>query len=307
MSKNIKDKIKKFVASGRTGQAVDLLLKYRSSDSDISNEIISLSARYKNYLRERHGNLQDPQSLGIELNKINNSILNIIEDDAELKIILFNTYTKIFTGVTLLIAATVFIYPQLNNQKDVIEHKLEQTDTLEFQPATPLFDSAYLFPQSEKVKIGLFTHPALNHINQLPNKLSIDNLKVIHLTNEINSGFPIYYFTIKNYTKQSCVLNKFSVSINSHIPKKTFGGPKELTPLAIWDTSLPRAEGEFSYKPIRPVEIPSDNSCVIGVRFACLSSLSGKYFPPQKMAEYKFSINFFDDRGNKAQSEQIKF
>ncbi len=307
MNKNTKDKIKNLVASGRTGQAIEVLLQYRSSDKDISNEIISLSARYKAYLREKHGNLQDSQTLGIELNKINNSILHIIEDEAELKIIFFNTYTKIFTGASFLIAATIFLYPQINNKKDVIKDKFEQTDTLEFQPATPLFDSSYLLPQSEKVKIGLFTHPALNLINQAPNKLTVDNIKVIHLTNEINSGFPIYYFTIKNYTKQSCVLNKFSVSINSHIPKKPFGGPKELTPLAIWDVSLPRAEGDFSYKPIRPIEIPGDNSCVIGIRFACLSSLGGKYFPPQKMAEYKFIVNFFDDRGNKAQSEQIKF
>ena len=97
MNKNIKDKIKKIIASGRTGQAIDVLLQYRSSNKDISNEIISLSARYKAYLRERHGNLQDSQTLGIELNKINNSILHIIEDEADLKMIFFNNYLKVFT------------------------------------------------------------------------------------------------------------------------------------------------------------------------------------------------------------------
>ncbi len=309
MNKYTKDKIKTFVTSGRTGRAIDLLLQYRSSDNNISNEIISLSARYRNYLREKHGNLQDPITLSIELNKINNSILHVIEDETELRMIFFNIYTKITISVFLVVVAIIFSYPQLNGKKSEIEPepKLEESDTLEFQPATPLFDSSYLFPQSEKVKIGLLTSPAIKRINQSPNKIINENIKIIHSTNELNNNFPIYYFTIKNYARQSCVINKLSVFIQSHISKKTFGGPKELMPLAIWDVTLPRAEGEFAYKPVRPIEIPSDNSCVIGIRFACLSSLDGCYFPPQKMAEYKFKVNFFDDRNNKAQSKQITF
>ncbi|MBK7407373.1 MAG: hypothetical protein IPJ40_04340 [Saprospirales bacterium] len=147
--------------------------------------------------------------------------------------------------------------------------------------------------------------PTIKHINQPVIKIANENIKVIHSTNEIKNGFPIYYFTVKNYAEISCVLNKFSIVIQSHTPKKPFGGAKELTPLAIWDVSYQEDGG--AYKPARPIEIPSDNSCVIGIRFACLSSIGGKYFPPQKMAEYKFIVIFFDDRGNKAQSEQIKF
>jgi hypothetical protein len=122
MNKNIKDKIRNFVAHGRTKQAIDVLLQYRSNDSAILNEIISLSARYKNYLREKHGNLQDPKLLDIELNKINNSILHVIEDEAELRLIFFNNYTKIFASVSLIIIVTLFVLqskPEIKTQYNV--------------------------------------------------------------------------------------------------------------------------------------------------------------------------------------------
>ncbi|MBK7407374.1 MAG: hypothetical protein IPJ40_04345 [Saprospirales bacterium] len=140
MNKYIKNKIKKFVASGRTGRAIDLLLQYRSSDNDISNEIISLSARYRNYLREKHGSLQDNQILVIELNKINNSILYIIEDETELSMIFFNIYTNSTIGAALVVIAVIFGFPQFNGKNDEIntEPQSEQIDTLEFQAATPL-------------------------------------------------------------------------------------------------------------------------------------------------------------------------
>lgn len=123
MNKYNKNKIKTFVASGRAGRAIDLLLQYRSSDSDISNEIISLSARYKNYLRAKHGNLQYNQTLDIELNKINNSILHIIEDETELRMIFFNTYTNIAIGTSLIVVAIIFGYLQFNPQKSKIKNQ----------------------------------------------------------------------------------------------------------------------------------------------------------------------------------------
>jgi hypothetical protein len=73
MNKYSKNKIITFIAAGRTGRAIDLLVQYRSHDKDVCNEIIAISSRYKAYLREKHGNLLDNQTLLIEINKINNS------------------------------------------------------------------------------------------------------------------------------------------------------------------------------------------------------------------------------------------
>lgn len=306
MNKYHKNIIKSFVASGRTGRAVDLLMQYRSSDKEITNEIISLSARHNTYLREKHGNLVDNQTLTIELNKINISILHIIEDDNELSLIFFNSYTNSFMGILLIAAAIFWGCPLIIQDKLNEALKTQREDTLEFQPAIPLFDSSYLLPPENKVNINYVYRTIEKEFNKPPKNKSNHLLKVIHTSNEINQGFPIYYFTVKNYQNRSVVVNKFSITVRSHISKKFFGGPKELQPIAIWDVPLPRKQGDFSYKPLRPIEIPGDNSCMIGIRFACLSSETNKYFPPQRVAEFELVVNFFDDFANKAESEIFK-
>jgi len=308
MNKYHKVRIKTFIASGRTGRAVNLLLEYWSSDKDISNEIISISSRYRNYLREKHGNLVDTQTLTIELNKINNSILHILEDEIELKIIFFNRYIKIALASAVVCLSIFLGYQRLINVNDLETQKSEQKDTLELEikPAQPLFDSAYLLPPQNKVKMNLTYYPKEVNINKSPKTNLNQFLKIIHTNNEYNKGFPIYYYTLKNYMNRSIVINKFSIIVRSQILKKYFGGPKELEPLAIWDIPLPRAKGEFAYKPFKPIEIPSNDACVIGIRFACLSSEDNKYLPPQKVAEFELVVNFFDDFGNKAESEIFK-
>ena len=114
MNKYHKNKIKTLVAAGRTGSAIDVLLQYRSNDVDISNEIISLSARYKNYLREKHGNLLDKQTIAIELNKINSSILHLIEDEVGLNIVFFNQYTKMGLTIFFVCIGIVIGYSKLD-------------------------------------------------------------------------------------------------------------------------------------------------------------------------------------------------
>ena len=182
MNKYHKNIIKSFVASGRTGRAVDLLMQYRSSDKEITNEIISLSARHNTYLREKHGNLVDNQTLTIELNKINISILHIIEDDNELSLIFFNSYTNSFMGILLIAAAIFWGYPLIIQDKLNEALKTQREDTLEFQPAIPLFDSSYLLPPENKVNINYVYRTIEKEFNKPPknksNNLALNPPKV---------------------------------------------------------------------------------------------------------------------------------
>lgn len=310
MNKYNKNKIKSFIAAGRTGRALGLLMQYRSPDKDICNAITSISARYNTYLREKHGNLVDNQTLAIELNKINNSILHLIEDEIELNMVFFNDYTKAGLIISVIFFGIIIGSLQFNGFKNSEKNKSEKKDTMEieFQPIQELFDTSDLLLHEKKVKINFIYEKNNALINKSPLTGSNQFLKVIHVNNEIKNGFPVYYFTLKNYMSGSVVINKFSITIHSHVPKKNFGGPKELQPLAIWDVRLPRKQGEFPYSPSKPIEIPSNNSCVIGIRFACKFSESEtiKYLPPQKVAEFELFVNFFDDLGNKAESELFK-
>jgi len=151
MNKYTKNKIKSFVASGRTGRAIDVLLQYRSNDVEISNEIIAISARYKNYLRERHGALQNSPTLDIELHKINNSILYIIEDETELKQSFLNTYGNFFIIAFFVIVTATFVYLQLNPKKQISGPDQVKKDTPIVQPPVINHDNN---PNPDKKKIS---------------------------------------------------------------------------------------------------------------------------------------------------------
>ena len=68
------------IAQGKTKQVIAKLLTLTTSDPDLHNQVLHLSARFAQYEKQKLGNLEDSSVLGIELNRINHSTLAIIEE-----------------------------------------------------------------------------------------------------------------------------------------------------------------------------------------------------------------------------------
>jgi hypothetical protein len=76
---SVKANLRNLLAEGNTREVLEQLKHLTNSDIDLQEDAISLSARYQKYLREKHRNTLDTQSLDMELNRINAAILNLIE------------------------------------------------------------------------------------------------------------------------------------------------------------------------------------------------------------------------------------
>jgi len=68
------------LAKGKTKQVITELRALTVGNADLHNQVIQLSARYTNYEKQKLGDLENPSVLGIELNKINNAALAIIDE-----------------------------------------------------------------------------------------------------------------------------------------------------------------------------------------------------------------------------------
>lgn len=75
----MKQALRDLLAAGKTAKVIDQLRKLVANDTDLSNEVTMLSARFKNNEREKHLNTGDPDLLGIEHNRINSALLDVIE------------------------------------------------------------------------------------------------------------------------------------------------------------------------------------------------------------------------------------
>lgn len=76
----MKQSLKATLAKGATKQVLAELLKITTGDTDLHSQVIQLSARFAEYEKKQLGNLEDPAVLGIELAKINQTALAIIDD-----------------------------------------------------------------------------------------------------------------------------------------------------------------------------------------------------------------------------------
>ncbi len=76
---NIKNNLKSLLAEGRIRQVVEQILELSKVDSDMHNEAVALSARFRKYNQEKHGNISSPDELNIELNRIQNAALDLID------------------------------------------------------------------------------------------------------------------------------------------------------------------------------------------------------------------------------------
>jgi hypothetical protein len=72
--------LRNLIATGKVKQAITELNSLTVDDADLKNRVIQLSARYTSYERQYFGGLEDSSVLSIELNKINNSLLAIIDE-----------------------------------------------------------------------------------------------------------------------------------------------------------------------------------------------------------------------------------
>ncbi len=71
--------LKSLLADGKIKQVIEQLLLHSKSDEDLHNEAVALSARFRKYNREKHGNTASSEELNIELNRIQNAALDLID------------------------------------------------------------------------------------------------------------------------------------------------------------------------------------------------------------------------------------
>ncbi len=70
--------LRSLLAEGQSRQVIQELLRLTGRDSALHAEAAALSARYQQYLREKHGHTASSDELAIELNRINAATLHLI-------------------------------------------------------------------------------------------------------------------------------------------------------------------------------------------------------------------------------------
>lgn len=75
----MKQTLQNLLSEGKTKQVIAELRQLTTNDTDLKAEIVQLSARFSKYEKRHLGNLEDPSVLDIELNRINNALLAIID------------------------------------------------------------------------------------------------------------------------------------------------------------------------------------------------------------------------------------
>jgi Effector-associated domain 11 len=79
-----KTQLKQQIADGKTNQTIESLLTLTTA-TDLYDEVVLQSSRFKQLMREKHQNTMDGDTMRIELAKINHALLDIIDrlDKAE--------------------------------------------------------------------------------------------------------------------------------------------------------------------------------------------------------------------------------
>ena len=77
----MRERLEELLAQGKTKHVINKLLEYTKSaeNTDIYQEIIKISARFKEYEKQRMGNLTSNENLNISLNQIQDTLLNVIQ------------------------------------------------------------------------------------------------------------------------------------------------------------------------------------------------------------------------------------
>ncbi len=78
--------LRNLIADGKTAKVIAELRRLTASDADLHSEVNLLAARFSKYEKQHLGNLEAANVLDIELNRINNALLAVIDklnnDDA---------------------------------------------------------------------------------------------------------------------------------------------------------------------------------------------------------------------------------
>jgi Effector-associated domain 11 len=75
----MKQTLRNLIADGKTAKVIAELRQLTTSDADLNNEVNIIAARFTKYKTQYHLGLEDSTPLNIELNKINNALLDIID------------------------------------------------------------------------------------------------------------------------------------------------------------------------------------------------------------------------------------
>lgn len=76
---SMKKTLRDLLAKGKTKQVIAELLTLTVGDTDLHHQAIQLSARYAQYEKQKLGDLEAPAVLNVELNRINQTALGIME------------------------------------------------------------------------------------------------------------------------------------------------------------------------------------------------------------------------------------
>jgi Effector-associated domain 11 len=71
--------LRNLIAEGKTAKVLAELRRLTASDTDLNNEVNLMASRFSEYDRQKRLGLEDPSVLNIELNKINNTLLSIVD------------------------------------------------------------------------------------------------------------------------------------------------------------------------------------------------------------------------------------
>jgi Effector-associated domain 11 len=73
-----KTQLKQQIADGKTRQSIETLLTLTTA-TDLYDDVVLQSSRFKQVMRDKHQNTMDSETIRIELAKINNALLDIID------------------------------------------------------------------------------------------------------------------------------------------------------------------------------------------------------------------------------------
>ena len=169
-------------------------------------------------------------------------------------------------------------------------------NSVPIEKAEPLFDSSLFFEGDKKVE-NKFTGTTIANLKK-------GSLSIVHVSDTLIGNLPCKYFTLKNSGASPIILTKCTINIISYIPNLGNPETRELTPLVIWDITLPKKKGTFHYQPRKPIYLASNDAVIVGLRFSTYSK-NKELCNPKTIAEFKYNVTFREQNGPSVKSEDF--
>jgi hypothetical protein len=149
------------------------------------------------------------------------------------------------------------------------------------KPSTnePIYDSL-MVGKADSITIGS------SHNTSAP-------VRIVNAVQYFDSGkFPLFNFTLKNYTDSSIIINKVQLMlINFKISTiQTFPVTEELKPMAYWDLNISSKPAIYTYQAKYPIQISSKDAGTVQVRI--YTGSEREEIRPQMEVKFTFKLFF---------------